>query len=848
MLVYSLGVLSQATPKEYQPGSIPSVGSELDLTRFLFSLALIILLAGALVHRVPPPRAKSLNSAGGQSAQSALLVSLKHVAAQYYTGNFREAGKSAQSGYQEALRARNPQIAARFLGNLGGCQFALHQYREALATFLQARRLAESSGDENTAAGLDFNISTLYSQLNQMDAAAQALDRAFFRLAGQTRAKQLPKLFIRMAALQADQDHMPEAVALYRRGITAADRAGDVETYTAAWNDLGYEFLEHGELRKAENALLEAYRFRKLNHLRSVEYCYRNLGMLRLEQGDVRSAAVLLDLAVEQSRRPGGHLPTWEVYYSRARVRLQQNRLRESLEDLRSAASLARNFRRQVPSSDASRVSVENLIQKVHSTLIEVGNRVYFETHDPALPRQTFESAEANRSASLRTLLSESPDWRRELPPDYWETLQKLESAETTRLQSPAVDSLAATHIEELQTALLQWESQASSNTDVELPGLLARTQRVIGTDAAFLAFHMASPDSYLWAVSRERFALYRLPQDSQIASRVAEFTRNIRTGASGNMAAAGNQIFRLLFGQLDPVYQEKRRWLLALDAQLFDLPFAALVTENGPRPVFLAERHSLQVVSGAAMLGPSAGEATSGPFVAVADPIYNEADPRWKGSQPKSASWFGWFRAIAGESEPAYPHFTRLVGSAREATTCAAAWGGPQNPVLLEGPSASRLSLQAALGKHPAVLHLATHVWHAGGDSGSGLIVLSLGRGARHEVVSPTEISTWNLKGVLVALSGCSSGSADALPATGLMGLTRACQAAGARSVVASHWATVDDAGSIFLSFYRHLRGTPPLEPAAALQQAQIDMLRSKSWRANPRYWSAYFATGNQL
>jgi CHAT domain-containing protein len=79
-------------------------------------------------------------------------------------------------------------------------------------------------------------------------------------------------------------------------------------------------------------------------------------------------------------------------------------------------------------------------------------------------------------------------------------------------------------------------------------------------------------------------------------------------------------------------------------------------------------------------------------------------------------------------------------------------------------------------------------------------------------------------------------------------MGLTRACQAAGARSVVASHWATVDDAGSIFLSFYRHLRGTPPLEPAAALQQAQIDMLRSKSWRANPRYWSAYFATGNQL
>jgi len=79
------------------------------------------------------------------------------------------------------------------------------------------------------------------------------------------------------------------------------------------------------------------------------------------------------------------------------------------------------------------------------------------------------------------------------------------------------------------------------------------------------------------------------------------------------------------------------------------------------------------------------------------------------------------------------------------------------------------------------------------------------------------------------------------------LMGLTRACQAAGAAAVVASHWPTPDDAGSLFLSFYRHLRTDPRTGPAAALQRAQVDMLRSHTWRSNPLYWGAYFITGNQ-
>jgi CHAT domain-containing protein len=75
---------------------------------------------------------------------------------------------------------------------------------------------------------------------------------------------------------------------------------------------------------------------------------------------------------------------------------------------------------------------------------------------------------------------------------------------------------------------------------------------------------------------------------------------------------------------------------------------------------------------------------------------------------------------------------------------------------------------------------------------------------------------------------------------------MTRAWLAAGAHSVVASLWPTPDDTGEIFVQFYRHLRalrasGVAHPEPVA-LQRAQLALLRSRSWRAQPSQWAAYF------
>jgi hypothetical protein len=70
-------------------------------------------------------------------------------------------------------------------------------------------------------------------------------------------------------------------------------------------------------------------------------------------------------------------------------------------------------------------------------------------------------------------------------------------------------------------------------------------------------------------------------------------------------------------------------------------------------------------------------------------------------------------------------------------------------------------------------------------------MIALSLSRPGDLQLLSPLEIARFKFNAGVVVLSGCSSGRADVLPAAGLMGLTRAWLAGGARAVVASHWPT---------------------------------------------------------
>jgi CHAT domain-containing protein/Flp pilus assembly protein TadD len=93
-----------------------------------------------------------------------------------------------------------------------------------------------------------------------------------------------------------------------------------------------------------------------------------------------------------------------------------------------------------------------------------------------------------------------------------------------------------------------------------------------------------------------------------------------------------------------------------------------------------------------------------------------------------------------------------------------------------------------------------------------------------------------------LVTLSACDTALGKEMSGEGLLGLTRAFQYAGARSVLSSLWSVRDDSASeLMRSFYRHLRGGKT--KVEALRAAQIAMIRRF---AHPGRWAAFQLSGD--
>jgi tetratricopeptide (TPR) repeat protein len=810
---------------------------------------LVFPLVGTVPRPGPKARTQSLATSGEASVRRAPSDALsREGAGLFQAGRYAEALQRFEATRAVAVEAQMPREAAHALGNIGACQLALHKYRPALQSFLEAHRQAEAINDRSAAAIFDVNIASLYSELGELDAASEWMQGTIRRLNGKER-RHLPKILIQLATLRARQDRMPEARQLFDQGIEAADRAGDLSLYANGWNRLGEEYLKRGELALAEAPLLEAYRVRKLNRL-ALDASYRSLGRLRLEQGDLTSAAALLDRAVELSAQPQGSIPTWDLYHYRGRVRMAQGRLRDAMGDLRIAVRLARDWRWNMPPDDASRMGTEGWLELVHSALAEAGNRLYLETREPALIRETFEAAEENRAGSLRAVLSRGR-WvdPSGLPPAYWETLARLQRAEVQALRTP--DARIQETVAGVRAELVRMEL-ALGPAVARLPSaLLERTRRALDDESALLSFQLGDRISWLWAVDREGLALYALPARAEVESQSQAAANAIRQDSvPGGDGPA--RLWRTLFGQLAARFQHKTRWLVALDRGStladsqgrftagglpFEAPLAALQDSSRQPPAYLAERHAIQIIPGAGYWVEARSRTSEAPaplFVGVGDPIYNTADPRLPPLPPG-----------AGPASKPGLMLPRLVGSGAELDACARNWRGEK--VLLKGAAASRGSLAEQLRRNPAVVHLATHVLESSERPSYGLIALSLTARRESELLPPYEIAGWRTNAGLVVLSGCHSAEGAKLPGTGLLGLTRAWLMAGAHSVISSNWATPDESGALFGALYRNLSGERGSSPAAALRAAQLEMIRSAGWRAKPSYWGAYFVVGSQ-
>jgi CHAT domain-containing protein len=814
----------------------------------LISLALMCATVTAWMACRAPVSSRSTSPDQARAEVPADLRDLRLSGNKLYgSGQYLQAIRIYESGYEQAMRRSQFHAAILFLNNVGGARYAMFQYRDALKAYLEARNLAERSRDKESLSAICLNLSSLYYFLDDLEAASQAAAEGLSSL-GDADTVYKPKLLLQSALLEVARKNPQAGIGLLERSIEAARQQQDTFAEAQSWNELGNVLLDQGRLKESEDALIKALHRRKAADDDRIHFSYESLGKLRMRQGNVESALACFDRAINATG-PASGMTAWTAYYERGRAKLAQHRFEEAFGDFSAAVNWARRWGAQVLPADAFRVGTEVELHQVYSAFLELGSELYVKTGQNRFAEEAFAAAEESRAASLRSLWAGSDALNRKLPPEYWETLSRLQKLETGMLGSK--NAAAADGSAELRTRLSEMEAQAglddpisTSDAGTAPRDLLQRTRRALRSDEAYFGFHLGEAESWLWVVARDGFELRRLPPRAVIARSVKEFERAL----SGNRPEAGQigqRLYAQLFAGVRKPLIEKPVWILGLDGVLFEIPFAALVEDSQITPgrrLYVMERHALEVTPGVMALIRSSSTTHGGAVAGLGDAIYNRADVRWKRPRPKMHFW-PWGRATEVRTAS---QLSRLAGSTREINNCARIWRTQGvEPTILTGASASKQNLIEVLRTRPSIVHVAAHVVFPANATGAGLIALTLQPDGNVEFLSATEIANMRVTLGLVVLNGCSSADGQILPGTGLMGMTRAWLAAGARAVITRRWPMADDSGELFQSFYQHLgalgnsidRGLI----ARALQQAQVDQLRAGGWQSSPAYWSAY-------
>lgn len=399
----------------------------------------------------------------------------------------------------------------------------------------------------------------------------------------------------------------------------------------------------------------------------------------------------------------------------------------------------------------------------------------------------------------------------------------------------------------------LQAESAAPSGPAGDRSGAIAPPDP--GT--VLLSFSVGDEATLLFALvagprAEPRLGAFRLPAGgAALRGKVARF-RALLEDPDSPVAASrelGAELYRLLLAPAERLLGRAERIVVVGDGPLLSLPFSTLVRrEKGGRGErYLAEWKPLHSVLSAAVYArlrtsrPGPAAARSGLLAAFGDPVYGGV------AIGEGAAGAGETRSGEIREALRLGRLAPLPGSRRELQSISALFPGAR---VFAGPEASEENVKA-VARGSRRLHLAVHGLLNERSPLDSALALSL-PGNRAEEGENGLLHAWEileevrLDADLVTLSACSSGLGQEMGGEGLIGLTRAFQYAGARSVLASLWNVSDDSTAELMErFYAQLaRGIPKDE---ALRRAQVELLGEKGGRwAHPYHWAAFELAGD--
>jgi len=493
-------------------------------------------------------------------------------------------------------------------------------------------------------------------------------------------------------------------------------------------------------------------------------------------------------------------------------------------------------------------------------------------------PHDAFAVMERSRAQALLAMMAEREVlFDLDIPPELERERQAAATAydraqaqlgALSPIESPDQVEAAAAGLRELRRRLdtirRRVRSLSPRLADLQYPEPLdlAATLEVLDPGTALLAYAVGEASSVVFVIAPETgLEVELLPitaDDLRGEIRTLRALHSPEWESNEGSALLDERASRLgerLLGPARAAIDRAQRLLIVPDGPLHMLPWAVLggFENQGSSARYLVEQRASHVVASATvyrqLVRQRSGRARD-PLrwlaVAFGDPLYAASD------QPGSE--VSMVRVLAARGIDLVP-----LPATRAEVDAIAALYGDQARVFL-GADATETAAKSAAGR-ARIVHFACHGLldeRVPLDSG---LALSIGTGSRatadNGILQAWEIfEQVRLDADLVTLSACSSGLGKEVAGEGLMGLTRAFQYAGARTVLASLWNVADlSTAELLARFYGHLKTGSTKDQA--LRAAQLELIRAPvevSYRgttvtrdlSHPFHWAAFQLYGD--
>jgi CHAT domain-containing protein/Tfp pilus assembly protein PilF len=694
------------------------------------------------------------------------------------TGRFLEALDWFKKSLAIATETFNMLETNKCLNSLGVTCTVLARYDEALRYYEETLTLSEQMGNRLAKAAALENSAGLYRRLGDSARAIPLVKEALQILKEENALALISTTASLCGRLMLDVSDLESASQYLGLAIDTARRNGDQAAEANALQHMGAVYERIGRFDDAAASLDKSIRLCRVCGNRYGERgALGGLCVLEAKRGHHDQAAALAEKAIEIARADGDEHEIAVQLYNLAAIHDERGNRKKALELFEASVSAYDALRHRV-SGDQWRTSLFDSFEVQQAYYVYI-SRLLREGADRSDAERAFLVSERRHARALLDMVAER-----------------------------GVDNQAAPSA--LRNAT-PWSLQ-----EVQ--------QRSLDNDTLLLEYSLHQDNSYVFAVTKDRFDVFVLPAGSIIHKKVD----NVRTLASGEsssqFAQASHDLYNTILGPVAPLLSG-RKLLIVPDGGLHVLPFQMLVTEpsggSGWRNLsFLGQKTSITYTPSATIAGllrQSLAGRESGPgrFIGFA-PLHSS------GASARGLR----FNAIP-QTRAELEKIGGLFGS---------------DAVLLFGAAATKPAVLSRNLDGFRYIHFATHGIVNEAQPEASALALHPERGSDC-LLSAAEIMTLRLRADVVGLSACETALGRVRYGEGVIGLARAFLYSGARCVCASLWEVADAAtADLMAAYYRNLTGG--MQNAAALQAAQIELIKSSKYAA-PYYWAPFILVG---